>query len=102
MHTDTDTIIFFHDDIVILAVAPQFVWLAGVEIAAAPVPVVQGRDIVGPSVSVHTQNGRIYRKLIPADQKLSEIRIVYVVGHEAADIGSPPGNARKTHVQTTL
>ena len=102
VHGDPDVIIFLHDPVILLAVAPELVGLAGVEVSAAPVAVIQGRNVVGASIAVHTENCGVNGKLIPANQKLLEIRIVHIVGHEAADIGGPPWDSRKAHVQACL
>ena len=47
---------------------------------------------------MHSEYGAEYAILIPAYEQLDEIGILAVGGHEAANIRSPPGNARKTHV----
>ena len=91
-----------HDPVILLAVAPELVGLAGVEVSAAPVAVIQGRNVVGASIAVHTENCGVNGKLIPADQKLLEIRVVDIICHKAADIGCPPRNAGKTHIKAGL
>ena len=67
MHGNTDIIVFFHDSVIVFSVAPEFIGLACVQISAAPVSVIQRRNIVGTAVSVHTQDRGINRKLIPSD-----------------------------------
>ena len=61
--------------------------LASVQAAAAEITVVEHRNVVWAAVAVHTEDSGIYCKLIPADQKLLEVRIVDIVCHETADIG---------------
>ena len=51
---------------------------------------------------MHAEHCGVGRELVPADQQLAEIRIIHVVGHEAADVGRPPRNAGKAHVQAAL
>ena len=101
-HIHAEVIVFPQDGVGLLPVAPQLVGLAGLKVAAAPAPLVQGRDVVGAPVSVHPQHRGIHRELEPAHQQLPEVRIVYVVGHEPADIRGPPGDARQAHVQPAL
>ena len=50
--------------------------------------------------NVIPQHGGIDRELEPADQQLPEIRVVGIVGHEAADVGGPPGHAGHRHAQS--
>ena len=75
--------------------------MACVKISAAEITVIKLGDIpVGATVSVHTQDRAEHAVLIPAYEQFPEIGIVPVVCHKAADVGSPPGNTRKTHVLT--
>ena len=97
-----DVVVFAQDGVICLAVAPQLVGLAGVQVAAAPVTIVQRGNVVGAAVAVHAQDGGVYRELVPADQQLAEIRVVHVVRHEAAHVRRPPGYARKAHVEPAL
>ena len=53
---DADIIVFAHDRVVVLAVAPKLVGLTGVEISAAPVSVIKRRNIVRSAVAVHTKD----------------------------------------------
>ena len=83
-------VIFLHDGIVFLAIAPKLVGLTGIKIASAPVPVIQRGNVLGPAVAVHPQHRRIHRKLVPADQQLPEGWVVHVLCHKAADVRCPP------------
>ena len=46
VHLDPDIIVFLHDLIVLLAVAPELVRLASVQVAAAEITVVEHRNVV--------------------------------------------------------
>ena len=73
-----------------------------VKISAAEITVIKLGDIpVGAAVSVHAQDRAEHSVLIPAYEKLPEIGVVPVVCHKSADVGGPPGNARKAHVLTS-
>ena len=64
------------------------------QVAAAPFPVIQGRDGEGLPVAVQAHDGGEHRPFVPPHQQLPEIRVVHVAFHEAADVGIPPGDAR--------
>ena len=102
MHGNTDIIVFFHDCIIILTIAPKLVGLTGMQVSATPVSVIKRRNIVWSSISMHTKYCRINCELIPANQKLAEIGIIHIIRHEATDIGCPPGNSCKSHVKSAL
>ena len=90
------------DPVIFFSIAPQFIGLAGIQIAAAKVTVIERWNVVRSAVAVHTENSRINGKLIPSDQKLLEIRVIDIICHKAADIGCPPRNAGKTHIKAGL
>ena len=102
VHADADVVIFFHDPVIFFSIAPQFIGLAGIQVAAAKITVIERWNVVRSAVAVHTENSRVNGKLIPADQKLLEIRVVDIICHKAADIGCPPWNAGKTHIKAGL
>ena len=100
MHPDPDLVIPAHDAVIVLTVAPKLVGLSGVHVASAALPVVKPGDRVGAAVSVHPKDCRVNRELVPADEKLPELRVLYIVCHETADIGRPPGDARYSDVES--
>ena len=102
MHADADVVIFLHDPVIFFSIAPQFIGLAGIQVAAAKIAVIERWNVVRSAVAVHTENSRVNGKLIPADQKLLEIRVVDIICHKATDIGCPPWNAGKTHIKAGL
>ena len=98
LHGETDIEILLHDREIVLAVAPQLIRLAGVQISAAPVAVIESRDIIPASVAVHAKESGDRREFVPSDEQFPEIGVVHIIGHEASDVGSPPRYARQTHV----
>ena len=55
MHGNTDIIVFLHDSIIVLAVAPKLVGLSGMQVSATPISVIKRRNIVWSTVSMHTE-----------------------------------------------
>ena len=98
----SDVIVLPHNPVVFFSIAPQLVVLPGMKIAASKVTVIQRRNVVGAAVSMHPEDRRKDGKLVPADQKLLEIRIVHVIRHKAPDVRRPPRNPRKSHIQACL
>ena len=52
------------------------------------------------TVTVETEYRAESAPLEPADQAFPEVLVMDVAAVKAADVGSPPGNAGKTHIQT--
>ena len=74
--------------------------MSRVQASAAEILIGKRGDIMGASVAVHTENGREYCKFKPAQQKLLKVLILHIICHKSADVRGPPGNSRKSHIQS--
>ncbi len=50
VHADADVVIFLHDPVIFFSIAPQFIGLAGIQIAAAKITVIERWNVVRSAV----------------------------------------------------